>query len=70
MANSDRDFQVKTLIIWGEKDSALEVEGAEMSLKFCKNAKLVKIPDASHWVQQDVPEIVNELIEQFVRDSK
>lgn len=42
---------MKTLLIWGEQDIALEVETAEMSLNFCTCAKLVKIPDASHWVQ-------------------
>uniref|UniRef100_A0A915EDU9 Alpha/beta hydrolase n=1 Tax=Ditylenchus dipsaci TaxID=166011 RepID=A0A915EDU9_9BILA len=39
----------KTLIIWGEKDAALDVEGAVQSVSLCRDAKLVRIPDASHW---------------------
>ncbi|KAI1709497.1 alpha/beta hydrolase fold domain-containing protein [Ditylenchus destructor] len=57
----------KTLIIWGEKDTALDVEGAELSITLCRDARLVRIPDASHWVQQDVPDRVNALIEEFIQ---
>uniref|UniRef100_A0A915DMP9 AB hydrolase-1 domain-containing protein n=1 Tax=Ditylenchus dipsaci TaxID=166011 RepID=A0A915DMP9_9BILA len=59
--------QPKTLIIWGEQDAALEVEGAVQSVPLCRDAKLVRIAKASHWVQQDAPEQVNSLIEQFVK---
>ncbi|KAI1731554.1 alpha/beta hydrolase fold domain-containing protein [Ditylenchus destructor] len=57
----------KTLIIWGDQDAALDVEGAELSITLCRDARLERIPDASHWVQQDVPDKVNALIDEFIQ---
>jgi pimeloyl-ACP methyl ester carboxylesterase len=54
--------EVPTLIIWGERDSAL---GAELT---CGTATLVRdltlryLPEVSHWVQQEAPEVVNAMI--------
>lgn len=64
----DKLVEPKTLIIWGEKDSALVVEGAMDSATRCKEAKLVRIPNASHFVQQDTPELVNKYIEEFLNE--
>ena len=61
-------LQPKTLYVWGQKDGFLMNEGAEMSLPLCRDARLVKIPNASHWVQQDCPEIVNKHIEKFLAE--
>jgi pimeloyl-ACP methyl ester carboxylesterase len=58
----------KTLIIWGEKDAALCIEGAMDSVTRCKEAKLIRIPNASHFVQQDTPELVNKYIEEFLNE--
>jgi pimeloyl-ACP methyl ester carboxylesterase len=37
-----------------------------MSAQLCADVQVLKVPDASHWCQQDVPELVNLAIEQFV----
>uniref|UniRef100_A0AC35G8F8 AB hydrolase-1 domain-containing protein n=1 Tax=Panagrolaimus sp. PS1159 TaxID=55785 RepID=A0AC35G8F8_9BILA len=58
-----------TLIIWGEKDAALDVRAAENSLTYCTQAQLKRIPDASHWVQQDKPQLVNEYIDKFLAEE-
>uniref|UniRef100_A0A914CXI6 AB hydrolase-1 domain-containing protein n=1 Tax=Acrobeloides nanus TaxID=290746 RepID=A0A914CXI6_9BILA len=58
----------KTLILWGENDGALDIEGANLSPNYCENAQLKKIPDCSHWVQQDCPELVNKYIEEFLNE--
>uniref|UniRef100_A0AC34G8S5 AB hydrolase-1 domain-containing protein n=1 Tax=Panagrolaimus sp. ES5 TaxID=591445 RepID=A0AC34G8S5_9BILA len=58
-----------TLIIWGEKDAALDVRAAEHSLTYCTQGQLKRIPDASHWVQQDKPELVNEYIDKFLAED-
>lgn len=63
-------IQPKTLILFGEEDVALSLEGAKMSLKLCRDATLQPIPGASHWVQQDCPDLVNEYIEKFIEDIK
>jgi pimeloyl-ACP methyl ester carboxylesterase len=60
--------QPRTLIIFGEKDAAIDVQAIELSLTYCREARLQKIPNASHWVQQDVPEIVNKYVEEFLHE--
>uniref|UniRef100_A0A7E4V5V2 AB hydrolase-1 domain-containing protein n=1 Tax=Panagrellus redivivus TaxID=6233 RepID=A0A7E4V5V2_PANRE len=56
----------ETLIIWGAKDSALNLSAAEDSLTRCEKATIKIILNASHWVQQDEPDLVNEYIEDFL----
>ncbi|KAI6232591.1 AB hydrolase-1 domain-containing protein [Aphelenchoides fujianensis] len=62
-------IQSKTLIIWGELDTALTVQGAHASLKFCADAELKLIPTASHFVQEDEPEKVNTYIQEFLENT-
>jgi len=61
-------INVRTLIIWGEKDEFLLYEGARMSLQMCTNGKLKIVPNASHWVQQDCPNEVNLAIQEFLNE--
>jgi pimeloyl-ACP methyl ester carboxylesterase len=56
-----------TLVIWGEQDSALGVETLEGIEEFVPNLTLRRLPDASHWVQQDAPEKVNEILRKWLR---
>ncbi len=63
---ANRPLETPTLMIWGEHDTAL---GKELTLgtdKLVRNLTLHYIPDASHWVQQDTPETVNTLIEEWL----
>ena len=55
-------IEVPTLVIWGERDTALGVETLEGTAEFIPNLTLHRLPDASHWVQQDTPEQVNSLL--------
>lgn len=57
-----------TLIIWGAQDVALSRPLAPKSLAMCDNGRLVVLEDATHWVQHDEPEQVNELIRSFVAE--
>jgi len=56
-----------TLIIWGERDKFLQRELAQQSFEFCDNGKLVFIEDASHWVQHEETQRVNELFLEFLQ---
>ena len=47
------------LVIWGERDAYLGAELAEPSSKWVPNARVVRLPDASHWVTSDAPVAVN-----------
>jgi epoxide hydrolase 4 len=60
---------VPTLILWGERDVALIPELAQWSLEGCDNGRLVRFPDATHWIQHDEPERVNNLLLDFLKDS-
>lgn len=52
-------IEVPTLMIWGEQDVALGIANTEGYGPLVKNFELLRLPDASHWVQQDAPEAVN-----------
>ncbi|XP_013405032.1 epoxide hydrolase 4 isoform X2 [Lingula anatina] len=59
-------IQAPTLVIWGTNDGALQSEMAELSGKHCRDFTLKFIEGASHWVQQDEPDIVNQHITAFL----
>ena len=50
---------VRTLILWGVKDSALSRRMARPSLDYCDDGNLVFFPDATHWVQHEEAEEIN-----------
>jgi pimeloyl-ACP methyl ester carboxylesterase len=52
-------IEVPTLMIWGEQDMALDIALTEGYGPLVRDFTLVRLPDASHWVQQDAPEAVN-----------
>ncbi len=62
---SDR-IDVPTLICWGEKDVALEVSTLDGVDQYVREVKIVRLPNASHWVQQDAPDEVNAAIREFL----
>ena len=62
------DFQIKvpTLVLWGERDTAL-LTGCIDGLEQCvPDLKLVRVPDASHWIVHEKPDLVCGEIERFV----
>lgn len=52
-------IDVPTLMIWGEQDLALDIALTQGYGPLVTDFTLVRLPDASHWVQQDAPEAVN-----------
>jgi pimeloyl-ACP methyl ester carboxylesterase len=59
-------LQVPTLMIWGEKDTALGKELTYGTQEYVRDFQLRYIPNASHWVQQEQPALVNEHIREFL----
>jgi epoxide hydrolase 4 len=53
-------YRMPVLLLWGEKDVALGVELAEQSARLLENGRLVRLSEATHWVQHDFPEVVNQ----------
>jgi pimeloyl-ACP methyl ester carboxylesterase len=58
-----RPVTAATLVIWGERDRYLGAELAEPDRKDVPGlTRVVRLPDASHWVQHDEPDRVSELL--------
>ncbi|CAF0866902.1 unnamed protein product [Didymodactylos carnosus] len=60
---------VPTLLIWGVLDQALGEELADASTNYCHDIRLKKIPNASHWVQQDVPDLCHKYMDEFLNEE-
>ncbi len=57
-----------TLVIWGEHDRYLRSSLAEPSREDVPGLeRVVRLPDASHWVQHDEPDRVSELLVGFFK---
>jgi len=64
-----RDFpviEVPTLLIWGERDPILPPEIIKDAGRWVSELSVRLIPDAGHWVQQEAPEIVNSILEEWL----
>jgi pimeloyl-ACP methyl ester carboxylesterase len=61
-----RPLEAPTLVIWGQRDRHLGAELAEPDPADVPNLeRVVRLPEASHWVHQDEPERVSELLADF-----
>ena len=60
-------LQVPTLTIWGESDTALGKELTYGTEEYVSDWRVRYIPNCSHWVQQEQPELVNQYIEEFLK---
>jgi epoxide hydrolase 4 len=61
-----RRVDIPTLIIWGDQDRSLGRELAEPDRAWVPDVRVERIAEASHWVQADDPERVNQLIVDFL----
>jgi epoxide hydrolase 4 len=57
-----RTIDAETLVIWGERDRFLGRELADPDPRWVPHARVVRFPDASHWVQHDEPDAVSRLL--------
>ncbi|MEP7056619.1 MAG: alpha/beta hydrolase [Caldimonas sp.] len=55
--------KVPTLVIWGEDDSALPVALLDGLERYVTSMRLVRVPDASHWIIHERPQQVAAEIE-------
>ncbi|XP_029441556.1 epoxide hydrolase 3 isoform X2 [Rhinatrema bivittatum] len=65
-----QDVLMPTLLIWGGKDVFLELGMAQLMRQYVQSRfRLEILPEASHWVQQDRPERVNQLMKAFLSEE-
>lgn len=63
----ERDIlSVPTLMIWGEEDTALGKELTYGTEEYVTDFQIRYIPNCSHWVQQEQPELVNQYMRDFL----
>jgi pimeloyl-ACP methyl ester carboxylesterase len=55
-----------TLVIWGVRDTSLGVELLDGLERVAPRVRVHRIADASHWVQNEVPDEVNRLLLEFL----
>jgi len=64
-----RRVAVPTLILWGDKDAFLQPGLADAALALCDDGRLVRFPDATHWLQHEEAERVNRALVRFLREE-
>ncbi len=58
---------VPTLVIWGEKDTALLTGNLVGLDKYVPKLTIKRIPDGTHWVIHEKPALVNQYIHEFIK---
>jgi len=61
------EVKVPTLVIWGEQDQALLTGNLEGLEEYIEDLTVKRIPDGTHWVIHEQPELVNSLIREFIK---
>lgn len=56
------------LLIWGTQDPYLRSEMAQQSMEYCSNGRLERIPEATHWLQHEVPCRINDRLLSFLEN--
>ena len=62
----DAIIETPALLIWGEEDSALGKETTFGTERYVKELTVRYLPGVSHWVQQEAPEAVNGILEEWL----
>lgn len=60
-------IKVPTLMIWGEKDPALGIHTVLGTNKYVENLDVRYIPEAGHFVHEEAPKVVNEILLAWVK---
>jgi pimeloyl-ACP methyl ester carboxylesterase len=59
-------LKIPTLMIWGEEDRALGKELTYGTEEYVQELRIRYIPNCSHWVQQEQPQLVNQMMREFL----
>jgi pimeloyl-ACP methyl ester carboxylesterase len=58
--------RVPTLVIWGERDRALLTGNLDGLEKFVPDLTIRRVPEGSHWVIHEAPDLINRYIREFL----
>lgn len=62
------EIQPPTLVVWGTADLAIEKSLGELSMNYCRDGRIRFVEGASHWVQQDQPEVCSNYMKEFLKE--
>jgi epoxide hydrolase 4 len=62
-------IEVPTLVIWGEKDPYLLTGNLDGLEQFVPELTVRRVPEGSHWVIHEKPELINSYIGDFIEGS-
>jgi pimeloyl-ACP methyl ester carboxylesterase len=62
-------IEAPTLVIWGDGDAVLDSSCLDGLDRYVANLTVSRLPGVSHWVQEEAPEVVNEIVERFLRKT-
>jgi pimeloyl-ACP methyl ester carboxylesterase len=63
-------LRIPTLMIWGKNDRALGIELTYGTEEYVESFQIRYIPNCSHWVQQEQPELVNKYMREFLSSDE
>jgi pimeloyl-ACP methyl ester carboxylesterase len=61
-------FDSDALILWGEKDPALDASLLYGIETYAPRTQIKRFPGSSHWIQSELPDDVNQALIQFLKD--
>jgi pimeloyl-ACP methyl ester carboxylesterase len=61
-----KPIEAPTLVIWGEKDTALLTGNLNGLEQYVTNLKVQRVPDGSHWVIHEKPDLVIRYMREFL----
>jgi len=62
-------IEVPTLVIWGEQDRALTTGNLDGLDQHVRNLTIRRVPDGTHWVVHEQPELIAREIRAFMARS-
>jgi pimeloyl-ACP methyl ester carboxylesterase len=66
---SRAEISAPVLLLWGCKDQGWGEEYADASQKYCSDIRVKKIANGTHWLNQDIPDVINKYMELFLREA-
>jgi len=63
-------LKTPTLMVWGEQDAFIEKYMTEGTGNFVEDLTIHFLPHVSHWVQQEAPDEVNQIVEHWLTQSR
>jgi epoxide hydrolase 4 len=65
-----RRIDIPTMMIWGEREVVFVPETLQGTEEWVPDFRLVRVPKAGHFIQNDAPERVNELLIEFLSATR